>query len=217
MKKSLVLSLALVLALAVVGVGYAAWTRNLKVKIDVQTGVFKVALLCEPEVADTDGKYYEGIWDKEGELDPDWNSAQGKQYGSATPTGPRGTSKRLDQDVAQTDYELLDRDGDGLYDAMQITVTNAYPDYVSGVTFRINNAGTIPAKFTWRADPDSDRFFTVLNIPNDGFLLGPGESLKTYIGFVVGYDLDFDTVEVGMGKTYTTTIYFDAIQWNLAD
>jgi len=216
MKKSLVLSVVLVLTLAVVGVGYAAWTRTLTVRTDVTTGVLKVALLCEPEVPASDGKYYEGSWDKDGELDPDWTGAQGKQFGSDTPDGPRGTNKRLDKDVARTTYKLLDTDGDGVNNAMQITVTNAYPDYVGGVTFRVKNEGTIPAKFTWRADPDSDKFFTVLNIPANGFLLQPGESLETYIGFVVGYDLDFEPTEVGMGQTYTTIVYYDAVQWNLA-
>jgi len=47
--------------------------------------------------------------------------------------------------VANTYTELFDSNGDGWYDTILITVTNAYPSYSAYIHFTVQNVGTIPA------------------------------------------------------------------------
>lgn len=54
-----------------------------------------------------------------------------------------------EKDVGCTALNLLDTDGDGDYDTLNVTIENAYPYYATEVDFRVWNIGTIPLKI-WR-------------------------------------------------------------------
>ena len=75
-----------------------------------------------------------------GELDVELLSAS-----SDDPPGSNDPGK--DKDVGCTTTELQDTDGDGDYDTVLVTITNAYPCYEVYVHFTVHNNGTIPAHF----------------------------------------------------------------------
>lgn len=218
MRKAGLVTLTVMLALALAGLGYAAWTETIAASGTVNTGEVDVEFLVQERYQYPDGKYYDGSWDKQGENDPDWfNGGQGPDYGSTTPEGPRGTSARLDRDVAMTTYEPVDTDGDGDIDQLRVTLHNAYPGYVGGMTFRIKNNGSIPVKFNVLFDANEGAPLGVGVIGfSDGRLLEPGQEAKLACGAVVGSAEDPWTGEdAGEGQTYTFTVSFEATQWNL--
>ena len=53
------------------------------------------------------------------------------------------------KDVGCTGIGLIDTDGDGDYDTLNVTLNNVYPYYATEVDFRVWNIGTIPLKI-WR-------------------------------------------------------------------
>jgi hypothetical protein len=104
MKKIGVLGLVLVLCLAVVGVGYAHWTKTLVIDGTVTTGTFNLEMSQEASADNESTK-----------------------------------------DVGVQSCELVDLDGDGVMDMVNITIDNAYPSYEAYFLLDIHSLGTIPA------------------------------------------------------------------------
>ena len=124
MKKIGLLSLALVLALGSLGIGYAHWSETLQIKGTIATG-------------DIDPKFSEAESnDGTGELDP---SERGCWTVGATNTW---AANRYSKDVGLTDTDIP-----SAMDHRQVTITatNTYPSYYASVIFKIVNEGTVPA------------------------------------------------------------------------
>lgn len=206
----------LMFGLLMTGIGYAHWSETLTIGGTVNTGEVDVEFLVDPsyEYTGLPYKYYDGSWDKAGECDPDWfHGSQGPDYGTNTLGGPVGTTARLDKDVAETSYTLVDTDGDGDFDKIDVTVTNAYPGYVGGITYRIHNCGTIPIKYKITVDEADPELFVCTIDPGEGKQLEPCEFQKVGTGFVVAYEADWE-YDAAEGATYHFTIEYEAVQWN---
>ncbi len=62
---------------------------------------------------------------------------------------PQRQGVQLDKDVGCTDAVMLDTDGDGDLDTINVTLHNVYPWYYTHIAFVIHNNGDIPFKI-WR-------------------------------------------------------------------
>lgn len=216
MKRIGILALAVVLALGLVGAGFAYWNETLTIEGDIGTGEVDVEFLVDPayEYSGLAYKYYDGSWDKAGGNDPDWfHGSQGPDYGTNTLGGPVGTTARVDKDVAITTYNPVDTDSDGDADKIEVTLENAYPGYVSGITYRIHNNGTIPVKWKIIVDTADPELFVCTIDPAEGKQFEPCEFQKIGTGVVVAYESDFG-FDAAEGHTYHFTIMYEATQWN---
>lgn len=200
----------LMLGLLMTGFAYAHWSETLTISGIVNTGEVDIEFLVDPsyEYTGLTYKYYDGSWDKAGECDPDWfHGNQGPDYGTDTLGDPVGTTARLDKDVAETSYTLVNTDADGDFDKIEVTVTNAYPGYVGGITYRIHNCGTIPIKYKITVDTADPELFVCTIDAGEGKQLEPCEFQKIGTGVVV-------LQEAQEGATYHFTIEYEAVQWN---
>jgi len=127
MKKMVLVCLALVLALGGLGVGYAAWTDTVTISGPVQTGSVNLS------------------------------------FGNVAPIEPPGVTEYhiVNSDLVEGEYEgknvgettayYTDEEWHGAkkgYETLVITVDNAYPGYIVGITFRLHNIGTVPINVT---------------------------------------------------------------------
>jgi len=120
MKKIGLLSLALVLALGTLGVGYAMWSDTLQIVGDVNTGEVSVFF---------DSQY-----------DNDVNDNDPTEAGSWDVSGkPVWTGARCTKDIASTTSTYEDK-------STEIIVTNGYPCYWGSSIWDVHNDGTIPVK-----------------------------------------------------------------------
>lgn len=119
MKKIGLLGLVLVLCLAVVGVGYAHWSKTLVINGTVETGTFNLEMSQYDSVDNEDIK-----------------------------------------DVGMQSCMLVDLDGDGVYDAVDLMIENAYPSYEARFLLDIHCLGTIPAHIN-SVVVDADPFLDV--------------------------------------------------------
>jgi len=120
MKKIGLLSLALVLALGALGVGYAMWSDTLQIVGDVNTGEVSVIF---------DSQY-----------DNDVNALDPMEAGSWNVSGEvKWTGARYTKDIASTTSTFEDK-------SAKIIVTNGYPCYWGSSIWDVLNDGTIPVK-----------------------------------------------------------------------
>jgi hypothetical protein len=142
-KKIALVSLALVLALGGLGVGYAMWADTLYIKGNVSTGY-----------ADVDfGSQYDN--DATNQVDP---SEAGEWIFVDDETGeplddPIWEGTRYDKDVATTTSTFTGHTGDGSptliaaeVDTATINIVDGYPSYWGAVLWDIENNGTVPMK-----------------------------------------------------------------------
>jgi hypothetical protein len=128
----------LVLALAMLGVGYGLWSKLLLINGTINTGT-------------VDAVFYEAFTDDDGAVDnPDKDAGD---VGKTTPCPLFGDSScdpkafgpnpdRYDKDVGECVAVIDELDAQKLH----ITVTNGYPSYYCTVWYDIWNNGTIPVK-----------------------------------------------------------------------
>jgi hypothetical protein len=137
-KKSLpigTLFMVLVLALALLGVGYGLWSKLLLIHGSIETG-------------EVDAIFYDAFTDDDGTQNNDQKDAgdtgECAAYGdsSCDPDmfGPNPT--RYDKDVGHC-TAVIDKDD---AEKLHIKVVNGYPSYSCTVWFDILNNGTIPVK-----------------------------------------------------------------------
>lgn len=130
MKKIGLLSLALVLALGTLGVGYAMWSDTLVIDGTISTGEVIV------------------IFASQYDNDPALGSNDPKEAGSWNLTTLEWEGQRYDKDYASIastfeDYVAGTSD-DGDY--ATLTVNNGYPCYWGSVLWDVKNVGLIPVK-----------------------------------------------------------------------
>lgn len=115
-KRMMLVCIVAILALALMGFGFAKWADTVTIDGNVATGNVEVSI---------DGI---GTTDEGTALDPNY---------------PPGDN-REDKDVASC--EIANVSSEGANKAVTVTIENAYPWYKPGFTFRINGEGTVPVK-----------------------------------------------------------------------
>jgi len=216
MKKIGLLSLALVLALGTLGVGYASWTDQITIDGSVSTGSVCLCItesgVGAPFSADACGS---------GHLDA---NGLGSDCGPPIVFGD-GQPAEL-KDVACTDVTWVD------CDTLEVVVTNGYPYYAAAVDFELCNCGTVPVKL-WKVTVSDDYgnsqdFYddpaeTCLDLNNDGegdMILDWGNSWGGQREPEECYDLSFGFVllqPLPQGVTNDTLHFYitvTAIQWD---
>ncbi len=192
MKKIGLISLALILALGTLGIGYALWSENLYIEGVAQTG-------------EVDWEFYNPTGgppllthDDHG-IDPGW-----------------------DKDVAWKTWEFVDSDGDGDYDTLIFQIHNAYPGYWNHQSFWVHNNGTVPIhieSFTLSYDGDDYNLvpFSWVETNDGAFRIFWGDEPGTQLHPCESKNLSF-TIEVLQpalqGHTYVYTITLTAVQYN---
>lgn len=123
MRRKMIGCLVVVLALALMGFGFAKWSDSVTVKATAQSGSVKWGIV-EGSVSQIDNGA-----DYHSEMDGgmmDW---------ALDPEG---------KDVGSTAIEVGDINNDSVQDTLDITVSNAYPCYFNEISFDVGNFGTIP-------------------------------------------------------------------------
>lgn len=195
MKKIGLISLALILALGTLGVGYALWSENLYIEGIAQTG-------------ELDWEFYEPV----GGPPIVRHDDDGPDPLTVDMGGPLG------KDVAETLWVFSDRDNDSDMDTLTITINNAYPGYYNNFSIHVRNNGTIPLHFEYVLLNGVPFPLGVDHIFADGalkiiWLDAPGEQIHEG----VGKELSFFIVVLQpalQGHQYTFTITLGAVNYN---
>lgn len=109
-----------VITLSIVGFSYAHWEKYMWMDVDVTTGTM-CAEFVSP-VTRTD----HGL---------DWTCDEGFE-----------NVRQINKDIGNSNGTLVDTDGDGYNDTIEILLNNTYPCYYEHISFWIHNCGTIPWK-----------------------------------------------------------------------
>jgi len=135
MKKIGILLFVLVLAMGMMGIGYAMWSEDLTIEGTVYTGEVNVTF---SHYSNDGGEH--GTCDAGGFLVPNFDP---KEPGTWNPDTQIWDGEREIKNVASTNCELTVVEE---IDTLQITLDNAYPCYFGSVLFDIENTGSIPVK-----------------------------------------------------------------------
>jgi len=130
MKKIGLICLAVVLAVGVIGFGYANWTDTVVVEENVATGNVCVELVTPVSVTDpfAPPPIYPTSF-------PDWTCDPG--IANVRVVSPP-------KNVGWGEAVYVDTDGDLRYDKVKVTLHDVYPCYYNNVSFHVHNCGTIP-------------------------------------------------------------------------
>ena len=194
MKKCLLLCFLVVLLLGGTGAGYALWSETLYIDGTVNTG-------------EVDWEWWNDIFPGE------------EPYATSQDTG---TDPSWDKDVASTETDFEDTDGDGDYDLFLVTVDNAYPGYWNHLSTWVHCNGTVPiiiegATLTYNGDdyllPDG-----VWVITDDGVMRFKwGNNTGDQLHFCDERNMSF-TFQVLQPAPQDSTLLFTislvAVQWN---
>ena len=120
MKKTRYIAVALVVAVMLMGAGYAYWSDTLTIDNTVSTGEFDMGLECISDVRD-----YDNYLENSGE--------EGNPFGS----GDDYVNPEIADDGVGFSYSE---------DKITFINTNLYPGSGACISFKLNNKGSIPAK-----------------------------------------------------------------------
>lgn len=220
MKKFGLLCLALVMALGVLGVGYAAWTDTITIDGTVNTG--EVSFSVDP------GSYHE----VGGCPDQQWTDWVKNTYpgGVSCPDGYHFTgigSLPPPEDKCVADVTITPvYDDDNNIIELDVVIDDAYPYLLVDISFWVCNTGTIPIKIKAPVFKQSD-FLLIQYGDNIGRQLHPDECVEIsfrvgvtqhqgYFGGPFGYwivdDESYPTTP--QDDTLSFTITIEAVQWN---
>ncbi|RLG84625.1 MAG: hypothetical protein DRO39_07345 [Thermoprotei archaeon] len=219
--KSYTMLLAAALLVAIFGaVTMAMWSETLRINVTVSTGELDWEIVSGPTV-----------WLDACGLQPGYGFYGGNDWNASYLPGPG--ADQLGKDVGCTDVELLDSDGDGDYDSMNITLHNVYPWYYTHIAIKVHNDGTIPLKI-WRiivvTSNGSYTYYELneqelqqgveLDVDGDGekdILLWWGDNFGVQLHPCQSADISLDITVLQTAKegtTYNFLIKFEAIAWN---
>lgn len=170
-----VIFLVSMMALAAAGAGYALWSEDLNVNMEINTGVFKIGVRNDgtgdegPHYLQPGGLLFPVDSPNDGTADMNTqpgDNSEGKNVASTISTNP-------------TQIYFV-KDSKNYFHSTTETVYNAYPWYTSWVMFTFANGGTIPAKINdWTttiiSDPDGLLDFIVfdsIDVYEDGVYAG---------------------------------------------
>lgn len=195
---------------------YALWSEKIKSNSYIETGELDWEIMAGVTTYKDACGLQPGYGDYSGN---DWNASYLPQPGAV----------QLDKDVGCTNVTLIDSDGDGDYDTMNITLYNVYPWYYTHVALKVHNDGTIPLKI-WRVIIDSEEFYELnaqelqqgleIDVDDDGvndILIWWGDNFGVQLHPCESADISLDiTILQGApeGATLSILISFEAVQWN---
>ncbi len=141
--RSLIFCVIAVLALGLIGFGYAAWSSTVTVNATVNTGKLQLGIATATTTPATGSPDY--VWNGSSAA----ANTQGLVVGSLTESN--GT--------ALSGYP-------GYYSSVTEAYANVYPDYAAGYTVSVANLGTIPIALntptiTWTGDSSVQADYTV--------------------------------------------------------
>lgn len=205
MKKKIgLICLALVLALGILGVGYAMWSEELVVDTTVQTGEVCMEITNPGEVLPTPAC--------------DWNWGSWVYNENAWSCPPE--HKFLDADITAAckdigyidSMTLSDSDADGYNDTLTVVIRDGYPYYLAEISFQLHNCGTIPVKIGTPTITQSDGLYVEYR-DHIGAQFDPCDSheISLYIGVTQEAPQAPDNLD---GLSFS--ISFAADQWNEA-
>jgi len=211
MKRIGLISLALVLALGALGVGYAAWTKTITVEGTVDTGSLSIGFLYPETEVKRAIPQKDGVDIATVEID-------------------------FEGEIGDKTYFLIGEQT--AYKKLLVTIDNAFPQYLVDVAFYIGSMGTIPLhlidfdikdpneilEFFWVADPvgspwggyfyaydPTDPEDIILTIGVGGIVEG---TQLHYCSWLKG-DLIIELAQPAeQGTTYEFVVEINAIQWN---
>ncbi|RLG80094.1 MAG: hypothetical protein DRO13_04560 [Thermoprotei archaeon] len=216
MSKSSVTFLTIFAIFAVMLSAFAMWSDVLRINSDVRTGELDFEIMSGTII------YLDACGLQAGDGvsgGNDWNASNLPLPGAV----------QLDKDVGCTDIELVDSDGDGDYDAMEVTLRNVYPWYYTHIAFKVHNDGTIPLKI-WRMIIDNTEYYELneqelqegveIDLTNDGkpdILVWWGDNFGVQLEPCESADMSFDITvlqDAPQGATLTFNLSLEAVQWN---
>jgi predicted ribosomally synthesized peptide with SipW-like signal peptide len=223
MKKIALLSLALVLALGGLGIGYAAWTDTVTVDGTVHTG----EVCIEFESCDLLDEAPLGQPINPGGDYPTANADYNSLPGFA-PNPDEGNDRwwLVDKNVGWGE-QLIGNNPDtpGDRDLLEIWLNNTYPMYFNRLTFYVHNCGTIPVKIN-RVWIDGQSI-TPGDLVRFDFNQDGNADFEIYWGNAIGLQLEpCDSAEVslwlavlqpcpqGQLDSQHFNITVEAVQWN---
>lgn len=150
MKKIGLICLAVVLALGVLGVGFAHWSQTIEIETTVETGSVNVEIVSQKSNdpgphAVPGGDYYAGSLDPEG--GHQW-LGDGTWYNLFVPNSPPNDPSNWNWVGTLYDKNVASCDCTFTADTLTITIDNVYPSYGPDVAFAVQNKGTIPVKIS---------------------------------------------------------------------
>jgi hypothetical protein len=148
--RSIIISIIAVLALGLMGYGYAAWNAQVAIGAPVNTGSFALGIAV-PGTA----LLGTGTTDEAGIQDLTWGSDGAGLAGTTLSAYDVGSLIDADGPTQATGFAA-----NTYYTTVKETYTNVYPDYQAGYTVDIKNGGTIPIQLqtpvtTWSGTSDS--------------------------------------------------------------
>ncbi len=212
-----VVSLLVIFALALMGLGFAKWSDSVAVNATAQSGTLKWGFEPNSWMSKDNG--------------PDWTCDMGGGMRNIRPA-PEG------KDVGSTSVELTDTNGDGALDTMEIVVNNAYPSYYNEIGATVFNYGTIPVIIQhpvlhWMGNSLTIEDGVVYFLCADGSILKytgqDPEEVEAVIEFKwmnngarqqhPGVEFEesgkFHVLQpAGQGKSYAFSLTIEAVQWN---
>jgi len=203
-KKFVTIPILLITALAITGFAYAHWTKTLTIIGNVDTAELDWELKAPTGCLDHPNT---NDW----AADCEWNFWQG------------------DKDIGgPTELELIDTDGDGDYDKLNVTLVNAYPSYAEEISFYVHNNGEVPLIFKKviidgneinPGDPE-EKYTVFLDVTGDG-----KHDLKIRLGNNLGVQFELCTSreisisilvlqDAPQGQSLTFTVELVAENWS---
>src|SRR3990170_7691975 len=164
-----------VVALGLLGLGYALWFKVITISSVVNTG--RVHASIERAFTDDDDKVDSPLdsQDTEGCVDLGAVDVDGDGKTSCDPaaTGP-DPKRHYDKDVARCDAALTDPDADQAgKQGGSVTITNGYPSYHCTAWFRFHNSGTIPVKLVAVNEHMAVDHWTQCSLTEPGYTFRP--------------------------------------------
>lgn len=155
MKKIAMIGITAVLALSVMGFGFAKWSSSASATVNPNTGSLKLGWVDNPFFSRDSG--------------PDWHATQG--FGNIALDSES-------KDVGSTTGSFQDTNGDGVLDRYNVTIDNAYPYYYNEISGNITNLGTIPMiiqkpVLSWMDTQQTIEDGTVYWLGADGHIIQP--------------------------------------------
>ncbi|MEM1628456.1 MAG: hypothetical protein QXP02_03440 [Desulfurococcaceae archaeon] len=205
----ILISLSAILALAM-------WSETLRVNSSISTGEVDWEIVSGTVI------YLDACG-----LQPGYGVFRGNDWNATYLPLPGAV--QLDKDVGCADVTLIDSDGDGDYDTMNVTLHNVYPWYYTHIAFKVHNDGTIPIKI-WRIIIDGQEFYELneqelqqgveLELTGDDkpdLLIWWGNNFGVQLHPCQSADISFDVTvlqDAPQSSTLTFTVQLEAIQWN---
>ncbi|WP_276814175.1 hypothetical protein [Desulfurococcus amylolyticus] len=216
MNRIYVTVLATLLIIVGLLLGASMWLDILRANTYVDTGELDWEIVQGPT-----------IWLDACGLQPGFGSYKGNDWNATHLPSPGAL--QLDKDVGCTHVALIDSDGDGDMDTMNVALYNVYPWYYTHIAMKVHNDGSIPLKI-WRVIIDGQYYYELnehalqqgveLDLNNDeapDILIWWGDNFGTQLHPCQSADISFDLTVLQSAPQNTVlsfTISLQAVQWN---